>query len=226
MKQALFLFFVAAASAGCSETSPAGKRSAECYVRYLKPESQLSAEVVLREIPPGQSEPQPYTPPGGVRFGGSLMRELVLQGAPVYRLEQGGGYTPEHEFTWSDDQKQKHTIGMNLPAITAFTFSVAPLSRKKPATCTWTGAPLEKKEMLVFMWERTSDRKTVPMEILGTPGQQSIEFPAAQLAKLEAGDWKLYLVRKKTSDFEAQGFSARCTAEYYSDVDTLTVTDL
>jgi len=223
MKQVLFLFFVAAACAGCSEAPATGKRSAECYVRYLKPESQLSAELILKETPPGKPDPQPYSPPGGVRFSGTLMRALVLQDRPVHRLEQRGGYTPEHTFTWSDEQGFQDTIAINLPAIPTFTFSDAPLSHKKPSTFSWTGAPLEKGEMLVFMWERTSDRKTVPMEILGTPGQQSIDFPAAQLAKLEPGTWTLYLVRKKTTEIDSPRLSVRCLAEYYSDVDTVTV---
>lgn len=225
MKQVLFLFFVAFACAGCSEAPATGKRSAECYVRYLKPESQLSAELILKETPPGKSEPLPYSPPGGVRFGGTLMRALVLQDRPVYRLAQGGGYTPGHTFTWSDEQGLQDTIAINLPAISAFTFDDVPLSRKKPSTFSWTGAPLEKRETLVFMWERTSDRMTVPMEILGMPGQQSIDFPAAQLAKLEPGTWTLYLVRKKATEIDSPRLSVRCLAEYYSDVDTLTVTD-
>lgn len=227
MKQTLILFVGAAvAVAGCSDLQPAAKRDAECYVRYLKPESQLLAEISFREIPSGASESQPWNPPGGVRYQGSLMRELTLQDVPMYRFETGGGYSATHAFTWADESGHKDTLGMELPAITAFAFSDTALSRQKASTFNWTGAPLEKGESLVLMWERTTDRKTVPMEIVGTPGQQSIDFPAAQLAKLEPGTWALYVVRKKTSEVRtADGGLRRCTAEYYSDVDTLTVTD-
>jgi hypothetical protein len=43
------------------------------------------------------------------------------------------------------------------------------------------------------------------MEIVGTPGQQAIDFPAAQLAKLEPGIWALYVVRRKTAEVRAAG---------------------
>lgn len=226
MKQTLFLFFGAAALAACADLQPAAKRDAECYVRYLKPESQLLAEISFRETPSGKSESRPWNPPGGVRYGGSLMRELTLQDVPMYRLETGGGYSATHTFTWADESGHKDTLGMELPAIAAFTFSDTALSRRKPSSFTWTGAPLEKGEALVLMWERTSDRKTVPMEIVGTPGQQAIDFPAAQLAKLEPGTWTLYVVRRKIVETGTKGGGLqRCTAEYYSDVDTLRVTD-
>jgi len=226
MKQALFLFFMAAAVAACSDPKPADKLEVECYVRYLKPEGQLMAEISFRQTPSGQSEAQPYTPPGGVRYDGSLMRQLLLQGKPVYRLEAGGGYAAAHLFTWTGEGEQQDTLGIELPAITAFVFSDTALSRQKPSTFSWTGAPLEKGEALVLMWERTSDRKTVPMEIVGAPGQQHIDFPAAQIAKLEPGTWTLYVVRKKTTETKASdGGYKRCTAEYYSAVDTLMVTD-
>lgn len=227
MKQTLILFVGATvAVAGCSDLQPAAKRDVECYVRYLKPESQLMAEISFRETPSGKSESQPWNPPGGVRYGGSLMRELTLQDVPMYRLETGGGYSATHTFAWADEREHKDTLGMELPAITAFAFSDTVLSRQKAASFTWTGVPLEKGEALVLMWERTSDRKTVPMEIVGTPGQQSIDFPAAQLAKLEPGTWALYVVRRKIVETGTTGGGLRrCTAEYYSDVDTLRVTD-
>ncbi|MEQ1743904.1 MAG: hypothetical protein ABMA02_00635 [Saprospiraceae bacterium] len=223
MNQTLLLFFIAAACAACSDAPASGKRSAECYVRYLKPENQLFAEAVLREAVPGKADPQPFIPAGGVRYGGTLMREVPLQGSPAYRLEQTGGYADEHEFTWSDEQKRPHSVKVNLSAITAFAFNTDSLVRHTPATFTWTGTPLDPGETLVLIWERTTDRTTVPMEIIGTPGQTSIEFPAAQLAKIEPGTWVLYIVRKKTVQSDVHGTSVVCTAEYYSGVDTVTM---
>ncbi|MFN0014036.1 MAG: hypothetical protein ACKVU2_05755 [Saprospiraceae bacterium] len=223
MNQTLLLFFIAATCAACSDTPSSGKRSAECYVRYLKPENQLFAEVVLREEVPGKTDPQPFIPAGGVRYGGTLMREVPLQGLPAYRLEQSGGYANEHEFTWSDERERPLSVKVDLSAITAFAFNTDPLVRHTPATFTWTGAPLESGEALVLMWERTNDRTTVPMEVIGTPGQASIEFPAAQLAKIEPGTWALYIVRKKTVQSEVKGTNVVCTAEYYSGMDTITM---
>ena len=108
MKQTLILFVGAAvAVAGCSDLQPAAKRDAECYVRYLKPESQLLAEISFREIPSGASESQPWNPPGGVRYQGSLMRELTLQDVPMYRFE-----TQSVATQLSDPEKAKSDLDL------------------------------------------------------------------------------------------------------------------
>jgi hypothetical protein len=225
MRQIFFLTLAAAIWSGCSEAPAAPKRTADCYVRYLKPEGQLLAETILREQAPGQTDAKSVEAPNGIRYLGSLMRAMDLQGTTTYRAERTDGYAPDHIFTWKDSDGNPYTFKMNLPPITAFSFDPATISRKKPATLTWSGAPLEKGERIAMIWESTDGSRTVPMEILGMPGQNRIEFPAAQLAKLEPGTWSLYLVRKKNIQTELPGATVRCTAEYYTDEIVFTVTD-
>ncbi|MBK9338082.1 MAG: hypothetical protein IPM98_16655 [Lewinellaceae bacterium] len=220
----IFLILVAATWCSCSDT-PTTRYTANCYVRYLKPEAQLLAETVLHAKTPDQPEATSAEAPEGVRYRGTLMRALDLQGTTTYRTEQTGGYAPEHTFTWKDNRQQPHTVQMNLPPISAFSFNSETISRTNPATLTWDGAPLDKNESLAMIWVTTDGGKTVPMEIIGNPGQDRIEFPAAQLSKLEPGTWKLYLVRKKSIQSEQPDTTVRCTAEYYTDEIVVTVTN-
>lgn len=216
----LFLFFWNA----CSDGQLARKRSAEFYVRYLAPEQQWLAEVNLRESIEGKNSRQDVESPAGVRYQGVLMRTIPANGI-TYQLLQGGGYTPKHTFEWQDSQKQPHVFEMEMPAIRNFSFGSDSLSNKKPASLRWEGAPLEAQESVVMMWETTNGEMTVPMEIISSPGQKSIEFPAAQMGKLPAGTWSLYLVRKKRTKQQIDGTKAMGLVEYYTHSDTLVVHD-
>lgn len=222
MKYIFFWILLFSSILSCSSDKPRKTQAAECYVRYLVPEGRILAELTLREGEPGQKAVNPVVSPGGARYQGILMNELSDEGV-VYQLSSPGGYTQEHVFSWSDDQKQTRKFAMSLAPITSFSFGSKSISRQTPATFTWEGAPLEKGEGLVFLWESLDRLKTLPMEIIGTPGQHQIDFPAAKLAELAPGDWTLYLVRKKVSATDLDGVEITGLAEYYTQVDTFMV---
>lgn len=223
MKYFFFLMLLCGAGAFCAPGPKKKSQTVDCYVRYLVPEAQVHAELTLREGPPGQTAQNPVAIPGGVHYQGVLMNELNSGEGVSYRYGRTGGYNLQHVFAWTDDSKKMRQFSMELSPITAFTFGSDTLSRQSPATFTWSGAPLEKGEVLVFLWETVDRLNTVPMEVIGTPGQQRIEFPAAQLARLKPGVWTLYLVRKKLTKADVEGIAASGIAEYYSQVDTLMV---
>ena len=54
------------------------------------------------------------------------------------------------------------------------------------------------------------------MEVSTTLGEPLIEIPAAKLAQLGAGDWTLYLVRKRIERSELADFKVESTGEYYT----------
>ena len=214
------LFFLVAACAG---PSVQGEKKAECYVRYLAPESQSFAEVRLLEETPGQNSMKAVESPAGVRYQGVLMRMLDAQGI-TYRLEQGGGYAPQHRFEWQDNREKPQAFEMQLPAITGFTFGADAVSNKNPATLRLEGAPLDRQETIVMIWESADGQGfTIPMEISASQGQDKIEFPAAQMGKIPTGTWSLYLVRKKRVKTELNGTTVLGVAEYYSQSDTIRV---
>lgn len=222
MKRIFFCLPFIGALIGCSAPGQQQKLNAECYVRYLAPEAQLRAEATFRESGPGKNALQPVTLPDGVRYQKVLMGAAAAP-AGMYRMERSGGYAPHHVFAWKSPAGQPCTFEMDLAPVTAFTFGADTLLRSKPAEFRWDGAPLEQGESLVFMWENTHTGETVPMEVVGMAGQQSIAFPAAQLAKLPPGNWSLYLVRKKIVQADANGAAVKAVAEYYTNVDTLLI---
>ena len=206
----------------CTENSKLEKNRASCYVRYLAPEGQLQAEFKLTTVQQGNETPQPTEVPDGPYHQGVLMSVVPSSGF-TYRLEQPGGYAADHRFDWKNKQGQAQTFSMSMSAIQSFSFEPKVLSNKKPATLRWLGQALEQGESIVMMWESTDGGLTVPMEIIGSPGQKQIDFPAAQMAKLPAGEWTLYLVRKKRVKAEVNGTTTSGMMEYYTQVDTLTV---
>jgi hypothetical protein len=208
----------------CTESPDSRKQNAECYVRFLAQEEQWFAEVTLREENATKSEMLAIESPAGVRYQGIRMSVLPVQGI-TYRLEQAGGYSETQQFDWQDTQNQDYSLKLDMPAIVRFSFGTDRLSNKKPATLRWDGKPLEQQESMVMMWEQADGKFTVPMEIRGTAGQDRIEFPAAQLSKLPAGTWVLYLVRKKRVKQKINGTNTIAVLEYYSHSDTLQIVD-
>ena len=221
MKNIFFWMLPACLLACCTAATPAKKRTAECYVRYLAPEANLLTEISLKEGP-ADGALQAVQVPGGVLYQHFAMRLLPTE-KMTYQYSQPGGYTPEHIFRWKDTDHQPHELRAALAPISGFRFNMATLSHRNAATLTWAGAALEKGEGLVFMWENPVQQLTVPMEVTGMPGQSSIEFPAAKLAELAPGEWTLYLVRKKVFRTEVDGVSMSGLLEYYTHTDTIKV---
>ncbi len=150
------------------------------------------------------------------------MQLLPVQGL-TYRRSYAAGFVPEHTFGWTDAQGQRQKVSFAMTPISGFSFGDGPLLRTRPATLRWEGGALEKGEALVLMWENRTLRQTVPMEIVRSSGDASIEFPAAKLAELPPGQWMLYLVRKRLAKTEAPGMHAEAVLEYYSRSDTIEV---
>lgn len=74
----------------------------------------------------------------------------------------------------------------------------------------------------MLMWENRALGQTVPMEVMRSAGDASIEFPAAKIAELTPGQLTLYLVRKRLAKTEAR-HKRRGRAGYYSKSDTIQV---
>ncbi len=219
MKRTFFWVLTILILGACAGTTNIEKMSASCYVRYLAPESALYAEFKLRpENPAGKA----IELPAGVRYQGTLMNKLSIPEL-TYRLEQSGGFAEAQQFDWKDPQQQDHSFKSKMAVIQSFAFEPAVLSTQKPATMQLVGPPLEKGESIVMIWESLVGNLTVSMEVRATAGQQQIDFPASQLAKLTPGEWTLYLVRKKGVSADVDGTPIVGIMEYYSHPDTLTV---
>lgn len=218
MKYIFFTFLTAMACSACQSSNPEPKRTLECYVRFLETEGAIHAEATLRE---GDTLQQPVEVPGGFSYQGKAMKLRSLP-AITYVDDHGGGFDLKHRFDWKDAKNQEHTFEMEMSPISEFGFGAPAISRSKPQTFRWKGAPLDKGEALVFMWENSALGQTVPMNVINST-QSQVDFPAAKLAELAPGQWTLYLVRKKLTKADAGGVAASGIIEYYTRTDSIEV---
>ncbi len=207
--------------AACQAPAPPLKRQVQCYVRFDAARGQVQAEATIQQVN-GPSPGQPVEMPGGIMYQNTPMQVMAVQGLS-YRRTYAADFVPEHTFSWADAQGVRQKVSFPMASIARFGFGEGPLLRSKPATLRWEGGPLEKGEALVLMWENRALQQTMPMELIRTGGDASIEFPAAKLAELPPGRWTLYLVRKRLVKTDAPGMAAEAVLEYYSKSDTIEV---
>lgn len=207
--------------AACQD--PAPRYSMQCYVRFDAPRGEVLAEATVKQYSQESNLPgQPMEMPGGLLYQGSAMQVMPVKGL-TYRRGYKADFVPEHAFSWQDAQGGWQKVTFPMRPITNFTFGQETLLRTRPDTLQWEGEPLMKGEALVLMWENQASRQTVPMEIIRSGGDASLEFPATKLAELSPGRWTLYLVRKRLAKVETPGMVAEAILEYYSKSDTLEV---
>ncbi len=221
MYRAFCLGLLCALWSACQHTEPAPKTVATFYVRYLKPEGQVLAEATLLR----QQGDSLYSIDisEGMRYRGALMRLISAEKRKIYRHESKSTYFAEHPFQWTDTKGQTRRFSLTMSPLFDVSLGASNLPMSKPATLTWHGPPIAEGETWVIMWEHLEQGTIVPMEIVATPGLDRIDFPAAQLAKLNPGRWAYYVVRKKVSRQELPDMSVQGIVEYYSDTDTVTL---
>ncbi len=217
----IFFWVLLTLTFGHCQTATAPNQFLQCYVRFDAVRGQVQADATLYQSG-DVGRTQPMEMPGGVLYQGSPMQILPVQGL-TYRRTYAADFVPEHSFSWVDAQGGRQKVSFPMASIARFHFGDGPLLRNKPATLRWEGGPLEKGETLVLLWENRALGQTVPMEIMRSSGNASIEFPAAKISELAAGQWILYLVRKRLAKTEAPGMSAEAILEYYSKSDTIEV---
>ncbi len=216
-----FLLFaqLISGAAACHAPTSTSPEEVECYVRYLKPEGQALAQMVVRRRE--REEMRSAEVPGGVRYREALMQMVVLEGTITYRSETSGAFAAQHTFAWSDAEGQPRTFTLQMSPASDLSFGSPTLPLSRPATLRWHGPPIAENESWVVLWEKADRSATVPMEIISAAGMDFIEFPAAQLAKLGPGTWTYYVVRRKAFRQEVPGYLLKGVAEYYSDPDTV-----
>ena len=207
--------------AHCQSPAVPSGHHLQCYVRFDAARGQVQADATARQDNNGLPG-LPVEMPGGLLYQGSPMQILPVEGL-TYRRAYATNFEQEHTFGWTDAQGTRQKLNFSMATISRFGFGDGPLLRTRPATLRWEGGALEKGEALVLMWENRARQQTVPMEIIRSSGDASIEFPAAKIAELPPGQWILYLVRKRLVKAEVPGMTATAVLEYYSKNDTIAV---
>jgi hypothetical protein len=211
MKHIFFSILTALAFCHCQDAPTPPKNILTCYVRFDAAGRKVKAEASLHD---GATK-QAIELPGGLRFQSTAMKIIPVRGI-TYTAEYAAAYTLDQVFDWKNKSGEQVTYKLELPQIDSFFFDTKVLSIKKAANLRWIGKALDKNETLVFIWENKAKGTTVPMEVSTTLGEPLIEIPAAKLAQLGAGDWTLYLVRKRLERSELSDFKIESTGEYYT----------
>lgn len=211
MKHIFFSILTGLAFCHCQTPAPAPKNILNCYVRYDAAARAVKAEAYLKD----GTNKNIIELPGGLRFQSTEMKILPVRGI-TYTAEYPAAYLPELVFEWTLNKNELGVYKTALPLIDSFFFESKVLSTKSPGNLRWIGKPLGKGETLVFMWENEQDGVTTPMEVSSTLGAPLIEVPAAKIAQLGAGNWSLYLVRKRLNRAELKDFLVESVSEYYT----------
>lgn len=153
--------------------------------------------------------------PNGISYQSTPMKPFPVRGI-TYTAEYAASFTAEPYFEWKDKAGNTTRYTFQAPSVDSFYFDPAPLSVKKATQLHWLGQPLIKGETIVFMWENKTSGETQPMEVSSSLGASLIEIPAAKIGQLGAGEWSLYLVRKRLAKAEAGEYLVECVSEYYS----------
>ncbi|MBN8678051.1 MAG: hypothetical protein J0M29_07480 [Chitinophagales bacterium] len=218
MKHIFFSILSILAFIQCKEAPAPPKHVLQCYVRYDAASRNVKAEATLRDA----VSKNILDIPGGIQFQATAMKLIPVMGN-TYTLEFPAAFTPKVDFEWNNAKQKKGIFQLDMPAIDSFFFSSAKLSVKEPTFLQWRGEALSAAETLVFMWEKADGSNTVPMEVSTTLGKPLIEIPAAKLAQLGAGEWKLYLVRKRAGKADNPDYAVEYAAEYYTKQKTIVI---
>lgn len=221
MKRYFFYLWLVPVGLGCGPQTPVLRQTFHCYARYDAADQQSKAEATLKEGP-DEKHLVPVDPPDGIRYQGVSMHLLPVQGM-TYQSTYSAAYRPDHRFSWKDKTDQPLVFEAIMPRIDSFYFDNPALSTTTPATLRWTGGTLERGETLLLLWQHPADGKTVPMEVYNTDGMNALEIPATKMAELSAGQWSLYLVRKRLTKGTVGAVDATGVAEYYTKAQTLKI---
>lgn len=211
MKRIFFLVLTTLAFFYCKNEEKPRPQTLNCYVRYDDPTGTVKAEAILNDL----ESKKPVEIKGGIRYQGDDMKLLPAYGM-TYQFDQPTRFLGEHVFEWKGAKDASNQFKMGIEPIKSFALALNPLVRNQLNTLTWEGAPMGKGETLVMMWENTEAGLTVPFEVATTSGQPLIDIPGEKLKEITAGNWTLYLVRKKLTKSTIGGIQVNGIMEYYT----------
>jgi hypothetical protein len=219
MKYIFFLVLPTLFISACKQEEKKPILNLRCYVRYDVTSGQVTAEAGMSEIASGKA----VEIPDGIMYQSTPMKLLPVVGI-TYQHSYSARFVPEHRFNWLNADGEKIEFVMGISPIDSFSIGGKSIPNNQPARLEWEGAPLQKGETLVILWENSEEGLTVPMEVTTTVGKPYIDFPAEKLKELTPGKWSLYLVRKKLTKSVVNGYQINGIMEYYTKSSELTVT--
>lgn len=221
MKYIFFSILTTLAFLGCKSPETPKNYILDCYARFDEQAGRTTASATLKE---GTSNPAPVEPQGGIRYQKVEMGLVPIRGLS-YQYAYLANYVKEHVFECKTPDGKAVEFTLLMSPLDSGGFGLKVLSRKSPATYSWKGAPLERGEALVFIWENIEKGLTVPVELYQVGSSRSVEFPAVKMAEISAGNWTYYVVRKKLQKATVNGVAVSGVAEYYTKPQAVKVVD-
>lgn len=219
MKHIFFSILLILAFSFCKEAEKANNHSLDVYIRFDEAAASVKAELRAMDL---AAPPQAILLPGGAQYQQKAMQEMPVMGVR-YQLEMSAAFTNEHVFQWKEPEGASQSLKLHMNTFQQVRFESDTLSRKKAAALRWDGPPLETNEGLVLIWENTRENRTIPMELISVNNQGKVEFPAAKINELSAGQWSMYVVRKKTVQGRSGRAQVNARLEYYTKPRLITV---
>ncbi len=221
MNRIFFSVLTILAFIACKQPEVVLDQYLECYIRHDAATGKTKVEASLHDTKTKVA----VEIKNGIKYQKEAMRLSAVAGMS-YRYDYAADFIPEHLFEWKSADGKGHTLKLPMNELRNFGFGSEKVSRNKSATLTWDGKPLESGETLVLMWENLKTAETVPVELYSTNATSAkVEFPAAKMRDLSAGDWSLYLVRKKMTKQKGAESEGVGVAEYFSKIDTIRIVE-
>jgi hypothetical protein len=200
------------------KTKPVIPLAVNVYIRYSESESELHTEVTCENTVTKENVGMP----GGFKYQGKDMPLVEVQGNR-YRYERNGSFEGQHQLSWTGHDGQPCDWLLPMAGLKNMGFDPAEVSTQKAAAFQWKGGPVEPGEIFIFLFENLKTRQTLPIEVKPADGVSQITFPAAKIKEIGAGQWALYVVRKRGFKAVFGKTTASALAEYYSMTDTVTI---
>lgn len=183
------------------------------YVRYIQPDNQMKAEANFSKGS-SKSSSQPIELVGGVSFQGSgLSARKILDKIIKYSTERVSNYKKDYRFGFNIDGEK-----INIPMEMASVDSLFPLSEASITNgmkMKIFGDNFSKNERLVAL---ISDKTnyTTSFVVSKITKNNTFVLPGTAFEKLKKGKGNIYVVRKRTNQYNEKKYELNTTTEYYS----------
>lgn len=195
------------------------------FVRYLVPEKELKAYASFSQGDSVQIS-KAVALEGGLTFQGSAMEAHDLQGQQIrYFYRAQADYKAPYTFKGKTPAGKDFEFTLNMSSIGKFSIKEGVISKSKGMTLVIENGTLTKEETVVMLFTNPADNKSYTIIDQGPYAGDEHNIPATALQSLPKGKLQLYLVKKQQQLIENATISSTASAEFYTDMIEVTVTD-
>jgi len=190
-------------------------------IELFQTDKKIKAEAAIGKAI-SENNAKPAKVDKGVIFQNRNMTEKDLGEFGIkYRFEYNDVFDDSYSFQFKDSLHGEIKHETSIYRIEDFSIEDGIINKSKGVTLKWVGAPMKENESLIVMIN--TNQKLNSLEIQGTTSVSEIEIPAERLNKLDEGEAKMYLVRKKGEQKNTPNFESFTETEFYTFEKTIIV---